>query len=106
MIRVTEHEGYIRITGHAGKPPDLVCEDVTALMCSLILSIQKLTDDEIIVTVEKGNALLTYGYLSERARLLIDSFFVGVDAVANKFPDRVQASRLEDEKSEEDKREV
>lgn len=99
MITITERAGYLTVAGHAGEPPDLVCEDVTAILQTLIRSLKELTDDEISYTVEKGNALLTYGYPSEQARLLIDSFFIGACAVANAFPDKVRVSRLEDIKS-------
>lgn len=95
MINITEKPGYITIVGHAGPPPDLICEGVTALFQTLVASLEDLTDDTISSVVEKGFSLLTYGYPSERARLLIDSFFVGVSTMAANFPDKVQVSRQE-----------
>lgn len=83
------------MTGHAGPPPDLVCEDVTALFQGMLMALCELTADEILYTVEKGYSLLTYqGPLSEQARLLIEAFFVGVCAISNTFPDKVRVSRL------------
>lgn len=93
MITITERAGYLTVTGHAGEPPDLVCEDVTALLQALIMSLEKLTEDQIEYVVEKGMALLTYGTPSERARLLIESFFIGACAVADSFPDKVRVTR-------------
>lgn len=93
MIDITEHEGRITVTGHAGPPPDLVCEDITALFQTLILSLEQLTYDRISYKVEKGNALLTYSNLSKEAQLLIESFFVGACAVASTFPSKVRVSR-------------
>lgn len=96
MITVKQQENRITVAGHAGPAPDLVCEDVTALYQSMVLSLQALTDDEITNTVESGFAVLTYKTnLSERARLLMDSFLVGVCAISNTFPDLVRVSRLE-----------
>lgn len=99
MIRITDTGHGIRVVGHAGPPPDLICEDVTVLIINLINSIRILTDDDIEADVQSGYAAITYEDPSEQARLLIESFFVGVSAVANAHPDKVQVSRPDDMKS-------
>lgn len=99
MITITDNPGYLTVAGHAGTAPDITCEGVTILLLNLIASLEELTDDPIEYMVEKGNALLTYGYPSERARLLIDSFFLGVEEIAKLDPDKVRVSRQERHKT-------
>ena len=99
MIIITENPGYLTVVGHAGKAPDLVCEGVTMLLLTLIASLEDLTEDPIEYVVEQGNALLTYGYPSKQARLLIDSFFIGVEGIAKINPDKIRVSRQERHKT-------
>ena len=94
MIEITQDKDAIILTGHAGAPPDLVCEDITALLQCLLFSLDKLTEDVIEYRVKKGHAFLRYDEdLSADARLLIESFFVGCEAVADAFPEKVRVSR-------------
>ena len=81
------------VSGHAGYAPtgsDIVCAGVTALTQELIRSMEGLTDDRIETDIGSGMASIQYGDLSEKGRLLIDSFFIGICMIAEEFPDYVR----------------
>ena len=69
------------MSGHAGyaaSGEDIICAAVTALSGTLVKSIEDLTDDKIEYDVQPGWVDARYKDLSEKARALIDSFFIGV----------------------------
>ena len=81
------------ISGHAGYAPagyDIVCAGVTALTQGLVRSMEGLADDRIETDIGSGMASIQYGDLSEKGRLLIDSFFIGICMIAEEFPDYVR----------------
>lgn len=93
MIEVSVRKDGIVISGHAGYGPsgyDIVCAGVTALTQGLIRSIEDLTEDKIEYEISPGKADIRYGDLSERSKTLVDSFFIGICAVASDFPDYVR----------------
>lgn len=93
MIEVGVRKDGILIKGHAGYAPagyDIVCAGVTALTQGLVNSMEGLTDERIETNIEGGMVSIKYGDLSERGKLLIDSFFIGICMIADEFPDYVQ----------------
>ncbi len=93
MIEVSVRKDGIVVSGHAGYAPagsDIVCAGVTALTQELIRSMEGLTDDRIETDIGSGIASIQYGDLSEKGRLLIDSFFIGICMIAKEFPDYVR----------------
>lgn len=93
MIKITRSEGGIDIIGHAhyAEPGrDIVCAGVSALVQTLIQSVEELTADKIQYDMIPGTVHIHFGDLSERARLLVDSFFVGVSMIAEEYPDNVK----------------
>lgn len=68
----------------------IVCAGVTALMQTLIRSIEDLTEDKIKYEISSGRTDIKYKNLSEKAKTLVDSFFVGICAIANEFPENVR----------------
>ena len=95
MIVITHTPGEITIKGHAGYAPhgqDIVCAAISALTQTFAVSVEELTTDKIKCDMRAGNALIQYGNLSEQARLLMGSFFVGVRMIANEYPDFVRLS--------------
>ena len=93
MIEVGLRKDGIMISGHAGYAPtgsDIVCAGVTALTQELIGSMEGLTDDRIETDIGSGIASIQYGDLSEKGKLLIDSFFIGICTIAEEFPDYVR----------------
>lgn len=93
MIEITRTKGKITITGHAGYAPagqDIVCAAVSALTGTFIASIEELTTDKLKAVTGQGNAIIEYRNLTERATVLLDSFFVGLNMIAETYPDHVR----------------
>lgn len=97
MIEVKCCDGRVTIEGHSGYAPtgeDIVCAAVSMLVQNLVCSIQELTSDKIEYEGDDGNAVIKYGNLSGGAKLLLDSFFVGIGMIESNYP---QCVRLEKE---------
>lgn len=93
MIEVTRCDRCISVSGHAGYAPhgqDIVCAAVSVLAQNLIMSIEELTADSIDYEIEHGNIYINYRNLSEEAQLLVSSFFIGVNAIAEAYPNHVK----------------
>jgi uncharacterized protein YsxB (DUF464 family) len=80
------------MSGHAqyaeiGK--DIVCAGVSALVQTLIQSIEELTADKIQYVMSPGTVDIKFGSLSEHAQVLVDSFFVGLRLIADEYPENV-----------------
>lgn len=95
MIVVRVRKDGIEISGHAnyaetGK--DIVCAGVTALMQTLIESIESLASDTIQHNIARGNADINFENLSKEGELLVDSFFLGICQIANEFPENVRVA--------------
>nr|DAY53253.1 MAG TPA: YsxB-like protein [Caudoviricetes sp.] len=93
MIEVKIRPDEITLFGHANYAvagQDIVCAGVSSLVRTLIRSIEDLTRDEIEYKVSPGWVDIQYGNLSEKARTLVDSFFVGICMIADEYPDCVR----------------
>jgi uncharacterized protein YsxB (DUF464 family) len=89
MITITHSGGCITIKGHAGYAPhgqDIVCAAVSALTETFLASIEDLTKDNLKCEISAGNAVIQYGNLSEVGQTLLDSFFVGLQMIADNYP--------------------
>ena len=96
MIKVIRTESGITMSGHAhyaepGK--DIVCAGVSALVQTLIQSIEELTADKIQYVMSPGTVDIKFRDLSEQAQLLVNSFFVGLQMIADEYPDNVQLTK-------------
>lgn len=81
------------MSGHAGYAAggeDIICAAVTALSVTLVKSIEDLTDDKIEYDVQPGWVDIKYRDLSEKAKTLVDSFFIGICLVADEFPEYIR----------------
>lgn len=88
-------DGFI-ITGHAGYAEpgkDIVCAAVSALTQTFIASVEELTQDKIEYEIEPGNTAIKLWTLSEKAKTLMESFFVGVRMIAEEYPEYVHIDR-------------
>ena len=93
MIEVSRTESGIIIKGHAGYSEpgkDIVCAGVSALVQTLIQSVEELTDDKISYSVYPGFTYIKFRNLSEKSKTLFDSFFIGVSMIAEEYPDNVR----------------
>lgn len=92
MIEITRYSNRITIQGHAGfaeHGKDIVCAGVSALAQTLIQSLEELTTTEIKYDIQPGMVAISYGDLSQAARALIDSFFIGCQMIADEYPNNV-----------------
>ncbi len=93
MIKVTVYRNSIHISGHAGYASpgkDIVCAAVSILTQNLIQSIQDLTEDDMKYELCGGDTEIRYQNASERSRVLIDSFCIGIAMIADTYPKYVQ----------------
>lgn len=89
MIEVSVTEKNVTISGHAGYAEsgnDIVCAAVSAISYNLVRGLDSLTIDTVICAAREGNMDIEYENLSERGRLLVDSFFIGICDIANNYP--------------------
>lgn len=89
MIDVTVREDRVTVSGHANyaaSGEDIICAAVTALSITLFKSLTDLTEDKIEYDIQPGRVDIKYGDLSEKAKTLVDSFFIGICLVADEFP--------------------
>lgn len=93
MIVVTRSSSGITIEGHAGYAPrgqDIVCAGISTLVQTLIQSFEDLCTDEISYHLKPGWVEIKHGDLSAKGKVLVDSFFIGVYMIADKYPDNVR----------------
>ena len=96
MTIIKQTDNGISVTGHAGYAEagkDIVCAGVSVLVQTMIASIEELTTDKIQYDIQPAMVNIQYGDLSEQARLLVNSFFVGVEMIANEYPHYVRVSK-------------
>lgn len=93
MIEVSVKNDGVSISGHAGYAEigkDIVCAGVSALTQTLIKSIEDLTLDKIKYDVSPGRADIKWRNLSDKSKNLVDSFFIGINMIADEYPDNVR----------------
>lgn len=96
MIVIKKAAGSVSITGHANYAPhgqDIVCAAISALVQTLIQSIEDLCTDTISYHLQPGAVEIKYGNLTKDAQLLLDSFFIGVYMIANNYPNHVEVTK-------------
>jgi uncharacterized protein YsxB (DUF464 family) len=85
------------VHGHAGYDEpgkDIVCAGVSTLVQTFIQSVEELTADKIKYSMQPGTVDIEFRNLSERAQLLLDSFFVGISLISGEYPDNVKLTKL------------
>ena len=93
MIVVSVRKDGISVLGHSGYAPngkDIVCAAVSTLVCTLVNSLDALTGDKIEYRISDGTGVIRYGDLSEAGKLLVDSFFIGISAISEQYPEHVR----------------
>ena len=93
MIKIVKTNNSITITGHAnyaeyGK--DIVCASISALFQVFIESVNKYTSDIIKADISAGNACVEWLYISDKGKLLLDSFSLGCHMAAETYPGNVK----------------
>ena len=89
MIEVKRLKSGISVKGHANYAPhgqDIVCSAVSTLVQTLIQSVEELTTDKITYDMSPGTASIKFYSLSDQAKTLLDSFFIGIESISNAYP--------------------
>ena len=93
MIVITHTPGKISVKGHAGYAPhgqDIVCAAISTLLQVFVEAVDKFTNDKINTKMAAGNAVILYEHLTEQAQLLMNAFLLGVEMIAESYPDNVK----------------
>jgi uncharacterized protein YsxB (DUF464 family) len=89
LIEVSVRKNKVELKGHAGRKGkdgiDRACTAVSALTNSLINSLQDLTEDKITTDLGSGSALIEWKELSEKGKLLIDSWFLAMTDINQEY---------------------
>ena len=96
VIQIYMDGSKILVEGHAGFAPpgqDIVCAAVSALVQTLVLSLDLLAPGEAAFHIESGKAVIQFQSHSEKSRLLVRSFFVGMEQIAAAYPENVSMTR-------------
>ena len=93
MIVITKYDNRITVKGHANYAPlgqDIVCASISTLVQVLIKCIEEMTEDKIEYSIRPGMVDIKFGNLSEKAQLLVSSFFIGAQMIADQYPNNVR----------------
>lgn len=96
MITVTKEKNCITVRGHAGyaeKGKDIVCAAVSVLTYNLQESIERLTEDTVGFCYGQNETTISFGRVSEKTKLLFDSFIVGIEMLSYNYPDNVELTK-------------
>ena len=96
MIVVERRKDGISIRGHANYAPigqDIVCSAVSVLVQTLIQSVEELTADKIEYSMQPGAVDIKFWSLSDHSKILINSFFIGIQRTSEAFPDNVTLTK-------------
>lgn len=89
MIRVCIRTKSIKIAGHASEyhseNGNLVCAAVSALTWNLMNCLEVLSEDEVNSNVSDGNVSIKWEELSDKGKLLVDSWYQGILAVKQEY---------------------
>lgn len=92
MIQIYMDGSKIIVKGHAGFAPpgqDIVCAGISALTQTLVQALDVLAPGEAAFYIEPGKAAIQFQTHSEKSRLLARSFFIGVEMIAQTYPENV-----------------
>lgn len=97
MIDITKRQNGFTIEGHANfaeSGTDIVCAAVSILAQNFIASVEKLTNDEMecIISEKDGFLNVEYKKLSEKSKTLLASFFIGIEMIAEEYPENVKVN--------------
>ena len=92
-ITKTSEDNFKKIEckGHAGfadEGEDIVCAAISVLTINLLNSIEKFTDDGIVITQDEKKGLITLEFKdtpSKEADLLMKSFELGVNSIFEQY---------------------
>lgn len=96
MVTITRSRSSITIEGHAGYAPrgqDIVCAGISTLVQTLVQSFEDLCTDEITYHLKPGWVEIKHGDLSAKGQVLVNSFFIGIYMIADRYPNHVKVNK-------------
>ena len=93
MTHVTVTAERVSVIGHSNYSTpgtDIVCSAVSVLAQTLVQSAFELCEDKTSWSIKEGEVILEYKHPSERLRLLIGAFIIGVGGIAEAYPEHVE----------------
>lgn len=93
MTHVTVTAERVSVIGHSNYSTpgtDIVCSAVSVLAQTLVQSAFELCEDKTAWSIKEGEVILEYKHPSERLRLLIGAFIIGVGGIAEAYPEHVE----------------
>ena len=93
MITINRYSDQITVIGHANFAvfgQDIVCAGVSTLVQTLIQSVEELTTDKIQYDMQPGTVDIKFWSLSDLTKVLVDSFFIGIELIISEYPDYVE----------------
>ena len=88
MIHLMIGKNGINMQGHAGRSvngQDIVCAAISALTCSLINALRTLAEESIEAEVSAGNTVIRWQKLSDKCKLLVDSWYLAMLDINNEY---------------------
>lgn len=104
MINVKIDKNKITANGHAGyaqKGYDIVCAAFSMLSITLELSIEKLTNNVVDISMSAGHLSIEWERISPGGLLLINSYIEGLKALAETYPEYIKVQARNTLKAEE-----
>lgn len=92
MINVKCNNNGLTITGHAGfadSGQDIVCAGVSAIVQTLIQSVEDLTMDTIDYTMQPGFVDIKFYTMSGDSNVLFEAAMIGLQMIADAHPHNV-----------------
>lgn len=86
-------ERRLIVRGHAGqaeKGMDIVCAAASVLTLTMLKSLNALTQSRILYTISDGYVDIVFENLLESGKLLVDSFFLGICALIEEYPECIK----------------
>lgn len=96
MIEIRQDGNRISIEGHAeyAEPGrDIVCAAISTLSQVFVASVEELTAAKIKTAQTSGYMEIVIEESTERAQVLLDSFFIGCQMVAEQYPEYVRVTK-------------
>ena len=93
MIEIRHDGGKVTVKGHANYAEpgrDIVCAAISTLSQVFVASVEELTAAKIKTAQTGGYMEIVIEESTERAQVLLDSFLLGCQMVADEYPEYVR----------------
>ena len=97
MIIIKLDEQYIDVSGHApkvaGHSDNIVCAAVSAMTLTVVDALEEIAGENISrIAEESGHIRAEWFSVTEKGRMLLDAYIMGVSNIANSYPGTINVS--------------